>query len=135
MDPLELFGRHRNLAITSSVIPQVIEGIHSLEVIRIEGSESLDIGTSPIFEYKVLLKTPAELSHIPVQVLLESFDLGAMIGKISNITHSLRRHSSYRTQKHPRNHRRDRPQHSLSEWQNALCTLNSRYAIGCGWVP
>ena len=85
MDPLELFGRHRNLAITSSVIPQVIEGIHSLEVIRIEGSESLDIGTSPIFEYKVLLKTPAELSHIPVQVLLESFDLGAMIGKLATL--------------------------------------------------
>jgi type VI secretion system secreted protein VgrG len=85
MNPLELFGRHRNLAISSSAIPQVIEGIQSLEVIRIEGSESLDIGTSPIFEYKVLLKTPAELSHIPAQVLLGSFDLGAMIGKLATL--------------------------------------------------
>lgn len=79
MNPLELFGRHRNLAITSKAIPSIMEGIQSLEVVRIEGSESMegDIG----FEYKVLLKTPAELSVIPPEVLLQSFDLAAFIGK------------------------------------------------------
>jgi len=45
LNSLKLFGRHRNLAITSSAIPQIIEGIQSLDVVRIEGSESLDIGT------------------------------------------------------------------------------------------
>jgi type VI secretion system secreted protein VgrG len=79
MNPLELFGRHRNLAITSKAIPSIMEGIQSLEVVRIEGTESMegDIG----FEYKVLLKTPAELSVIPPEVLLQSFDLAAFIGK------------------------------------------------------
>ena len=85
MNPLKLFGRHRNLAITSAAIPQIIEGIASLDVVRIEGNESLDIGTAPIFEYKVLVKTPAELQHIPPQILLESFDLSAMIGKLATL--------------------------------------------------
>lgn len=71
MNPLTLFGRHSQLAITSAAIPQIIEGIQSLDVVRIEGSESLDIGTAPIFEYKVLVKTPADASkHIPPQILL-----------------------------------------------------------------
>jgi type VI secretion system secreted protein VgrG len=73
MNPLSLFGRHRNLAISSIAIPQLMEGVQSLEVVRIEGSESLDVGAAPIFEYKVLLKTPAQLQHIPPQVLLQSF--------------------------------------------------------------
>ena len=81
MNPLELFGRHRNLALTSAAIPQIIEGIQSLDVVRIEGTETLDFGDDSIFEYKVLLKTPAELAHIPAQLLLESFDLAAFLGK------------------------------------------------------
>jgi type VI secretion system secreted protein VgrG len=64
MNPLSLFGRHRNLAITGAAIPTIMEGVQSLEVVRIEGSESLDVGAAPIFEYKVLLKTPAQLQHI-----------------------------------------------------------------------
>lgn len=81
MNPLQLFGRHRNLAITSSAIPNIMEGVHSLEVVRIEGSETLDMDSDSIFEYKVLLKTPAELSIIPAEVLLQSFDLASFIGK------------------------------------------------------
>ena len=78
MNPLSLFGRHRNLAITGAAIPTIMEGVQSLEVVRIEGSESMETAS---FEYRVLLKTPAQLQHIPPQVLLQSFDLGAMIGK------------------------------------------------------
>ena len=83
MNPLELFGRHRNLALTSAAIPQIIEGIQSLDIVRIEGTETLDFGDDSIFEYKVLLKTPAELAHIPAQLLLESFDLAAFLGKLN----------------------------------------------------
>lgn len=81
MTPLQLFGRHRNLAITSAAIPNIIDGVQSLDVVRIEGYEALDFDDDAIFEYKVLLKTPAELSHIPPQLLLQSFDLAAMLGK------------------------------------------------------
>jgi type VI secretion system secreted protein VgrG len=81
MNPLELFGRNRNLAIKSKAVPTIIEGIQSLEVVRIAGSETLDFGDDSIFEYTVLLKTPAELSHIPAQMLLQSFDLASFLGK------------------------------------------------------
>ena len=65
MNPLELFGRHRNLAITSAAIPQIIEGIQSLDVVRIEGTETLDFGDDSIFEYKVFVNDTLKLSHLP----------------------------------------------------------------------
>ncbi|TDR28941.1 type VI secretion system Vgr family protein [Hydromonas duriensis] len=85
MNPLDLFGRHRNLAFTSTAVPQIIEGIHSLEVVKVEGYETLDMDSDSIFEYKILLKTPAELSVIPAEVLLQSFDLANFTGKTATL--------------------------------------------------
>jgi type VI secretion system secreted protein VgrG len=73
--------RRRNLFITSAAIPELLEGIPSLDVVKIQGSESLDFGKNSIFEYTVLLKTPAELSYISASELLARFDLAAMLGK------------------------------------------------------
>ncbi|WP_162845216.1 type VI secretion system Vgr family protein, partial [Hydromonas duriensis] len=84
MNPLDLFGRHRNLAITSAAIPSIIEGVHSLDVIKIEGKETLN-GPDELFSYTLLLKTPSELSVIPTQVLLQSFDLSSFLGKQATV--------------------------------------------------
>jgi hypothetical protein len=42
MSPLDLFGRNRNLAISSEAIPRIEEGIQSFEVIRVKGSPRME---------------------------------------------------------------------------------------------
>jgi type VI secretion system secreted protein VgrG len=82
MSALTLNGRQRNVALSCDALPKIVDGVQSLDVVRVQGEESLETAS---FTYKILLKTPADLGGYTPESVLSFFDLSALLGQSATI--------------------------------------------------